>query len=47
VTFGALAAARCGRPLLTVALLWWTRRFVPGALGSGIPQVMLALDDDI
>jgi H+/Cl- antiporter ClcA len=33
-------------PALTVALLWWTRRFVPGALGSGIPQVVLALDDD-
>jgi H+/Cl- antiporter ClcA len=29
-----------------VALLWWTRRFVPGALGSGIPQVVRALDDD-
>jgi H+/Cl- antiporter ClcA len=34
-------------PLLTVALLWWTRRFVPGAMGSGIPQVMRALDDDL
>jgi H+/Cl- antiporter ClcA len=33
-------------PALTVALLWWTRRFVPGAQGSGIPQVVLALDDD-
>ncbi|MEQ1686615.1 MAG: chloride channel protein [Burkholderiaceae bacterium] len=33
-------------PALTVALLWWTRRFVPGALGSGIPQVVLALDED-
>lgn len=33
-------------PVLTVALLWWTRRFVPGAQGSGIPQVVLALDDD-
>ncbi len=32
-------------PALTVALLWWTRRFVPGALGSGVPQVVLALDD--
>jgi hypothetical protein len=28
-------------------LLWWTRRFVPGALGSGIPQVVRALDDDL
>ncbi len=34
-------------PALTVALLWWTRRFVPGAMGSGIPQVMRALDDDL
>ncbi|KPF47680.1 chloride channel protein [beta proteobacterium AAP121] len=33
-------------PLLTVAVLWWARRFVPGALGSGIPQVVRALDDD-
>ena len=34
-------------PALTVALLWWTRRFVPGAMGSGIPQVVRALDDDL
>ncbi len=34
-------------PALTVALLWWTRRFVPGALGSGIPQVVRALEDDL
>ncbi|MBE0547703.1 MAG: chloride channel protein, partial [Rubrivivax sp.] len=34
-------------PLLTVALLWWTRRFVPGATGSGIPQVVRALDDEL
>jgi H+/Cl- antiporter ClcA len=33
-------------PALTVALLWWTRRFVPAALGSGIPQVVRALDDE-
>ena len=33
-------------PALTVLLLWWTRRFVPGAMGSGIPQVMRVLDDD-
>ena len=32
-------------PALTVALLWWTRRFAPGAQGSGIPQVVAALDD--
>jgi H+/Cl- antiporter ClcA len=34
-------------PSLTVALLWWTRRYVPGALGSGIPQVVRALEDDL
>ncbi len=32
-------------PLLTVGVLAWTRRFEPAALGSGIPQVMRALDD--
>lgn len=34
-------------PALAVALLWWTRRFVPGAQVSGIPQVVRALDDDL
>ncbi len=34
-------------PCLTVAVLWWTRRFAPGAMGSGIPQVVRALDDDL
>lgn len=34
-------------PALAVGLLWWTRRFVPGAMGSGIPQVVRALDDDL
>jgi H+/Cl- antiporter ClcA len=34
-------------PALTVALLWCTLRFAPGAGGSGIPQVVLALDDDL
>ncbi|PXW95173.1 voltage-gated chloride channel [Sphaerotilus hippei] len=33
-------------PALTVAVLWWTRRLAPGAMGSGIPQVMRALADD-
>ena len=32
-------------PAITVAVLWWTRRFVPGAAGSGIPAVIAALDD--
>ena len=34
-------------PALTVAFLWWTRRFAPGAQGSGIPQVVRALDDEV
>lgn len=33
-------------PLLTVALVWWMRRFAPGAGGSGIPQVVRAIDED-
>jgi H+/Cl- antiporter ClcA len=32
-------------PILTLVLLWWTRRFAPGTQGSGIPQVVAALDD--
>jgi H+/Cl- antiporter ClcA len=32
-------------PALTVALLWCTRRFAPDAAGSGIPQVLKALDE--
>jgi H+/Cl- antiporter ClcA len=34
-------------PALTVGLLWWTRRYAPGAMGSGIPQVVRALDDSL
>jgi H+/Cl- antiporter ClcA len=34
-------------PALTVSLVWWTRRFVPGTSGSGIPQVMRALENDL
>lgn len=30
-------------PLCTAAIVWLTRRFVPGAAGSGIPQVMASL----
>lgn len=30
-------------PLLTMGIVYLTRRFVPGAAGSGIPQVMAAL----
>ena len=31
-------------PLATAAAVWVTRRYAPGAAGSGIPQVMAALD---
>ena len=31
-------------PLCTAAIVWCTRRYVPGAAGSGIPQVMAVLD---
>jgi len=34
-------------PLLTVAVLWWMQRFAPGSVGSGIPQVVRALEDDL
>lgn len=34
-------------PALTVLVLWWTRRFAAGAVGSGIPQVVRALDDNL
>lgn len=31
-------------PLCTAGIVWLTRRWLPGAAGSGIPQVMAALD---
>ncbi len=31
-------------PAITAAIVWCTRRWVPGASGSGIPQVVAALD---
>jgi len=31
-------------PLSTACIVWITRRFVPGVAGSGIPQVMAALE---
>ena len=34
-------------PLCTGAIVWVTRRHVPGATGSGIPQVMAALDPSV
>ncbi len=33
-------------PALTMGVLWWTRRWCPGAGGSGIPQVVRALEDE-
>ncbi len=34
-------------PLCTGAIVWLTRQYVPGAMGSGIPQVMAALDSSV
>ena len=34
-------------PLCTGVIVWLTRRCVPGAAGSGIPQVMAALDSTV
>ena len=34
-------------PALTAAIVWATRRYVPGASGSGIPQVMAAIDPQV
>ena len=31
-------------PALTAGIVWLTRRYAPGAAGSGIPQVMATLD---
>ena len=42
-----LYAALVLTPALAAAGAWYTRRFAPGAAGSGIPQVMRALDDDL
>jgi H+/Cl- antiporter ClcA len=33
-------------PVCTLAVVWFTRRWFPGAAGSGIPQVMAALDPE-
>lgn len=40
-------AALLWTPAITVAVLWCTLRFAPGAAGSGIPQVVRALEDDV
>jgi H+/Cl- antiporter ClcA len=34
-------------PLSTAAIVWLTRRYAPGAAGSGIPQVMAAQDSSV
>lgn len=34
-------------PACTVIVVWLTRRFAPGAAGSGIPQVMASLDPTV
>ncbi len=34
-------------PLCTAAIVWLTRRFVPGAAGSGIPQVIATLEPSV
>lgn len=34
-------------PASTAAIVWITRRYAPGAAGSGIPQVMAALTPDV
>lgn len=34
-------------PASTAAIVWLTRRWVPGAAGSGIPQVMAALSTEV
>lgn len=34
-------------PLCTAAIVWCTRRVAPGAAGSGIPQVMAALEQPV
>lgn len=34
-------------PVLTALLLWWARRYAPAAQGSGIPQVIRALEEDL
>jgi H+/Cl- antiporter ClcA len=34
-------------PLCAAVIVWCTRRFAPGAAGSGIPQVMATLDTNV
>lgn len=34
-------------PICTAAIVWATRRYAPGAAGSGIPQVMAAIEPEV
>jgi H+/Cl- antiporter ClcA len=34
-------------PAVAAAVVWCTRRFAPGAAGSGIPQVMVTLEKEV
>jgi H+/Cl- antiporter ClcA len=50
--FGALEKAYWWSPLLwtpacTALIVWFTNRFAAGAAGSGIPQVMAALESEV
>jgi H+/Cl- antiporter ClcA len=50
--FAALRACAWWAPLLVTpacaaAVVWCTRRFAPGAAGSGIPQVMATLEKEV
>jgi H+/Cl- antiporter ClcA len=50
--FAALRAQAWWAPLLcapaaAAAVVWCTRRFAPGAAGSGIPQVMASLEKEV
>ena len=42
-----MALAWLWTPVMTVAVLMWTRRLVPEAAGSGIPQVLAALHEEV
>ena len=47
ITAGHWWLALIWTPFCSAIIVWLTRRFAPGAAGSGIPQVMAALDPTI
>lgn len=47
MTAGEPAWALLWTPTITAAVVWLTRRWAPGAAGSGIPQVLAALDHEV